>query len=120
MGACIFINNTVVDKKVFKGVNKIIENLGKDSAQSNQNSILLYKLLLTEPNHRFEELKNITCPVLVMAGKKDIIKPGHTRGIAQNIPNGRLHIASKYTHYFPLENPVEFNKVVLNFLKQQP
>ena len=65
-----------------------------------------------------EELKSITCPVLVVAGEKDVIKEGHTRSIASNILNSTLLIASAETHYFPSENPVKFNAAVIDFLKK--
>ena len=75
-------------------------------------------LLLTEPKHTFEELKNITCPVLVVAGEKDIIREAHTRSIAANILNSTLLIAPKETHYFPSENSTVFNKVVIDFFSK--
>jgi len=119
MGACIFIDKTVVDKKTFRQVNKVIEKLAKENAQANANIIRLYNLLITEPRHSFEELKSVSCPVLVMAGQKDIIKAGHTRGIAANIPHAQLFIAAKETHYYPVENPRAFNQKVLAFLQER-
>jgi pimeloyl-ACP methyl ester carboxylesterase len=74
-------------------------------------------MLLTEPNHQFNELKKIQCPVLVMAGEKDVIKINHTKGIAENILKSTLLIAPKESHFFPVENPKDFNEIVLNFLK---
>ena len=86
---------------------------------SSKNRVRLINLLLTEPKHRFEELKAIHCPVLVMAGEKDIIKAEHTKGIAANISNSTLSIAPKETHYFPLENSKEFNRTVLDYLNKK-
>ena len=77
----------------------------------------LITLLLTEPRHRFEELAAIQCPVLVMAGQKDIIKEPHTRQIAAHIKNSRLLIFPGGTHYEPWEHPDLFNKAVLDFLE---
>lgn len=116
MGACVFIDNTVVEKKVFRQVNAAVEKLQKDSNTVNSNTVRLYNLLLTEPRHSLNELKTITCPVLVMAGEKDIIKTGHTKAIAANIAQATLLIAAKETHYYPVENPVSFNESVLKFL----
>ncbi|MEJ7673641.1 MAG: alpha/beta hydrolase [Chitinophagaceae bacterium] len=76
-------------------------------------------LLLTEPNHSFSELKNIKCPVLIIAGEKDVIKENHTKMIAANIANSILIIAPKQTHYFPQENSVLFNKTVIDFLQKK-
>lgn len=115
MGANIFIDNSVVDKWVFKQLNKELKTLESDTTMQNRKRLI--NLLLTEPNHNFSELKEITCPVLVIAGEKDIIKSEHTKSIAANITKSTLLIAHKETHYYPSENPNEFNKNVLDFLK---
>jgi pimeloyl-ACP methyl ester carboxylesterase len=119
MGACVFIDKTVVDKKVFRQVNSVIEKLNKDATPVNFNTIRLYNLLITEPKHTYEDLKTISCPVLLMAGQKDIIKEEHTKGIAANIAQSKLLIVAKATHYYPVENPVAFNESVLNFFKEK-
>ena len=119
MGACIFINNTVVDEAVLKEVNKQISQLGKNATPGKENSSRLYTMLLTEPKHQFEELKSITCPALIIAGEDDIIKPEHTKGIAAGIPGSQLLIAAKQTHYYPVEDAKSFNEVVLNFLRRK-
>jgi pimeloyl-ACP methyl ester carboxylesterase len=119
MGACIFIDNTVVQKKVLRQVNKIIKTLKKDTTKANLNTIRLYTLLITEPRNSFEELKTITCPVLVMAGQNDIINAAHTKAIAAIIMHSQLLIASKETHYYPVENHRSFNENVLKFLKEK-
>jgi pimeloyl-ACP methyl ester carboxylesterase len=91
----------------------------KDTSYASKNNWRLANLLITEPNHTFQELKNIKCPVLVMAGEKDIIKEGHTKGIAANIPKGRVMIMPKETHDFPSANAAAFNKIVIDFLKEK-
>ena len=119
MGANVFIDKTVVDKWVFKLLNKEKKELQGDTLYNSQNRLRLIELLLTEPKHRIEELKTITCPVLVIAGEKDIIKEEHTKTIAANIANSSLLIAPKETHYFPSENPKLFNATVIDFFKQE-
>ncbi len=117
MGADVFIDNTVVDKWVFNEVKKQLKEFEKDTSYNSRNNWRLANLLITEPQHTFEELKAIQCPVLVMAGEKDIIKENHTRGIAAHIAGSTLLIAAKQTHYFPQENPELFNKTVIDFLE---
>jgi pimeloyl-ACP methyl ester carboxylesterase len=78
----------------------------------------MYAMLLTEPRISFGSLKSIAIPVLVMAGEKDIILEKHTRGIAENIPNSLLWIFKDATHYAPVEQPNEFNRVVLSFFSE--
>lgn len=116
MGADVFIDSSVVDDWVFKEVKKQLKEFEKDTSYISRNNWRLANLLITEPNHTFNDLKNIKCPVLVMAGEKDIIKVNHTKGIAANIPKGTLYIAPKQTHYFPQENAEAFNKIVKDFL----
>lgn len=118
MGANIFIDNTVVDNKIFKLLNKQIKAQSKDSSYYSKNSIRLKTLLLTEPNHTFEDLGQIKIPVLVIAGERDVIKEEHTKAIAANIKNSILKIERNETHEFPAENPKLFNQIVLDFLKK--
>jgi len=117
MGANVFIDKSVVDKWVFKQLNKEKKELAADTLYSSRNRLRLVELLLTEPRLSFAALKNIQCPVLVVAGEKDIIKEEHTKQIAAHIPNSKLYIAPKETHYFPAENAHVFNKAVLEFLR---
>lgn len=119
MGANVFIDKTVVEKWVFKELdNQLQKELKEDTTAWGINRRRLITLLLTEPKHSFEELKKIQCPVLVVAGEKDVIKEAHTKAIASNIPNSSLFIAPKETHYFPSENPKAFNAAVIEFLKK--
>lgn len=118
MGANIFIDNTVVKEGVMEGINRQIKRVGADTTYKARNSIRLLTMLLTEPRHRFEELKKIHCPVLVVAGENDLIQAGHTKGIAANIPRSTLLIAPKESHYFPVNNPKEFNRIVLDYFNK--
>ncbi len=118
MGANVFIDNTVVDKWVFKELNKQLVEMKSDTSYADRNRVRLINLLLTEPKHGFEELKIISCPVLILAGQKDIIKKNHTKSIAKYIKNSRLLIAPKETHYYPIESSKAFNTTVIEFLKE--
>lgn len=118
MGANVFIDKTVVAKWVFKLLEKEKKELQNDTLYPSRNRLRLINLLLTEPKHSFEELKSIKCPVLVVAGEKDVIKENHTKSIAAYIPNSTLLIAPKETHYFPSENPKNFNAAVIGFYKK--
>lgn len=119
MGANVFINKTVVDKWVFKEVEKQLKEFSHDTFPNSKNNYRLADLLIKEPNHTFDDLKAIKCPVLVMAGEKDIIKEEHTKGIAANIPNSTLMIVPNATHEFPSEDAAAFNKAVIDFLEKK-
>lgn len=118
MGANVFIDNSVVDKWVFKELHNQLKKMKYDTSYNDRNRIRLINLLLTEPKHKFEELKTISSHVLVLAGEKDVIKEYHTRSIAKNIRNCTLIIAPKETHYYPTENSKAFNETVIKFLKE--
>ncbi len=118
MGANIFINEKdVIEPAMLKNVKDGIKLWQKDTSYDNKNSVRLLRMLLEEPKYRFEDLKNIQCPVLVVAGEKDDILELHTKGIAANINASKLYIAAKETHYFPQQNSKAFNELVLNFLE---
>jgi len=118
MGANVFIDNTVVDKWVIRVLKKQQKELQSDTSEWARNRIRRIHLLLTQPQHSFSDLEKITCPVLVVAGEKDIIREEHTRAIATHIPNGTALIAPKETHEYPRENAPAFNQVVLDFLNE--
>ena len=79
MGAVIFIDNTVVDKSLFKSWDKEKKELADDASSDAPGRIRRIDLLLTEPKHTFEELQAISCPVLVVAGEKDVVKEGASK-----------------------------------------
>ena len=75
----------------------------------------LLGLMVNDPNVKPEELAQIQCPTLVVAGSKDMIKEKHTRLIAQSIPDAELTIIPG-DHFVANKNPDAFNEAVLCFL----
>jgi pimeloyl-ACP methyl ester carboxylesterase len=118
MGANIYFDSTVLEKKALDGTISQIKKRSSDTSYNARNSVRLLTMLLTEPKHQFDELNKIQCPVLVMAGEKDVIDINHTRGIARNIPKSTILIAPSESHFFPVENPKDFNTIVLDYLKK--
>jgi pimeloyl-ACP methyl ester carboxylesterase len=57
-----------------------------------------YLMMLTQPHIKPEELKKITIPTFILAGKKDIIKEEHTMLIAEGIPASTLQILDGENH----------------------
>lgn len=49
-------------------------------------------LMLREPDISPEALGKIQVPTVVLAGSRDVVKPGHTRLIARSIPGSTLRI----------------------------
>ena len=58
----------------------------------------LLKLMLTEPDIREEDLAKIEVPVIVIAGKNDLIREKETRKIANSIKDSRLLILKGEDH----------------------
>lgn len=77
----------------------------------------LLALMAKEPDILPEQLNDIKCPVLVMAGTRDLIKEKHTRLIAVSAPNSRLCFL-KGGHSIAKTNSLEYNKTVEKFLEE--
>lgn len=75
----------------------------------------LQDLMMTQPNIDPDWLKELTMPVLVVAGEDDVIREDHTRMMAASIPGSRLAILPG-DHFVARTNPEAFNNTVLAFL----
>ncbi|MBC8755072.1 alpha/beta hydrolase [Kordia sp. YSTF-M3] len=78
----------------------------------------IYKQLINYPQLKFEDLKKIVSPTLIMAGDHDVITDLHTVKIFQSIPKANLAIFPSETHWFPAANPTLFNNTVFDFLQK--
>lgn len=78
----------------------------------------LMRLLVEEPHISLSDLGNISVPALVIGGDHDVIKPGHTLTIAQNIPNAYLWILPNSGHSTPLVYRDEFNRKIDEFFQK--
>ena len=58
----------------------------------------MFKLMLTEPDIKEEELGNITVPVYLTGGSKDMIRQKHMQWIADCIPGAKLKILDGEKH----------------------
>lgn len=65
-----------------------------------------------------EELHKITCPTLVIAADGDFTSVESKEDYVKKIPNGQITIIINSHHAVPMEKPEEFNRIVLDFLKQ--
>jgi 3-oxoadipate enol-lactonase len=65
-----------------------------------------------------ERLHEIRCPMLVMCGENDILKPVHySRIIAERVPNAQLEIVAGAPHAMVLETHDVVNRALLQFLR---
>ncbi len=65
-----------------------------------------------------EELHKITCPTIVIASDGDYTPVEIKEEYVKKIPNGQISIIKNSHHAVPMEKPEEFNRIVLDFLKQ--
>jgi pimeloyl-ACP methyl ester carboxylesterase len=73
-------------------------------------------MMLYQPQISHSDLRKIRCPVLIMAGDKDLIRLEHSVEIFQNIPKAHLCIMPGETHYTPASNPDYFNQIAEKFI----
>ncbi|MGQ9847987.1 MAG: alpha/beta fold hydrolase [Bacteroidales bacterium] len=95
-----------------------MQNFIEHDTTASKTEIALNKMMLYQPNIPFENLKQIHCPVLVMAGDHDIIKLEHTLKIFQAIPSAELCIFPNSNHGVCQQQPDLFNEIVLRFLNK--
>lgn len=74
-------------------------------------------LMVNEPHIEPSELARLTIPVLVIAGKKDMIKESHTRLIYKSLPDAQMNIIDG-DHFIANKNHEAFNRVVERFLRK--
>lgn len=113
-GANVLPDSTAVPYSDILWIRNFIEH---DTAAS-KIEIALNKMMLYEPNISDEELMQIQCSVLVMAGDHDIIKPEHTIKIFKSIPNASLCIFPDSNHDVCQQYPELFNETVLKFFNK--
>ena len=115
IGANIFPEG-VIDP-LFSGMNNELKNLTEENNPDKISQLRLLKIMLKHPNIAPSSLNKIKNPVLVIAGEHDVIKPTHTEMISKSIPNSKLLMVEKGTHFIPFQNPDLLNKAIVDFLK---
>lgn len=79
----------------------------------------LLGLMVNEPAIDPGALRAVRAPTLVIAGTRDMIRPDHTRLIAQSIPGAQLVFIGG-DHFIAAKEPEAFNLTVANFLDRHP
>ena len=111
--------NVVPDSTAFKYSDILeLKNFVEHSTSASKTEIALNKMMLNQPNISYDSLGQIHCPVLIMAGDHDVIKPEHTLKIFQSIPGAELCIFPNSQHNALQQHPNLFNETVLRFFKK--
>ncbi len=113
-GANTVPDSTAVSNADILGMKKFVANPGNAS----KTDVALTQMLIDQPNIPYADLGKISCPVLVMAGDRDMIKPEHTLKIFQSIPRASLCIFPDSNHGVCQQHPDLFNETVYNFFKK--
>ncbi|MCE3076715.1 alpha/beta fold hydrolase [Chryseobacterium gwangjuense] len=106
-----------VDEDLLKNFKSKVYVMNLANQPENETEKRLLNLMLNEPNISKKTLHQIQNPTLVLAGENDVIKKEHTEMMAKEIPNAKLKIYPKATHYLPFEIAEDLNKDVIDFLK---
>ena len=93
---------------------RIASLFAKKNPNARKNAEIL-GLMVNEPHIPREALAGLRLPTLVIVGTKDMIKPAHSRLIADSLPNSRfVEIAGD--HFIAAKAPEAFNRAVEQFL----
>lgn len=76
-----------------------------------------WKLMLTQPDIKDEQLAKIIVPTLVLAGSKDMIKESHTKHIAEQISNSTLKIIPGESHMSYVIHSNKLYGIIIPFLE---
>ena len=79
----------------------------------------LVTLMLTEPHIDLEALRQISIPVLVTAGEKDLILPSETERIGKMIPDCRTVILEGEDHGSYVAGSEIMGRLLIDFLMKQ-
>ena len=113
-GANTVPDSTAVTNADIQGMKNFVANPGKAS----KTDVALTQMMIDQPNISYTDLGKISCPVLVMAGDRDMIKAEHTLKIYQSIPGASLCIFPDSNHGVCQQHPDLFNATVLTFLSK--
>jgi 3-oxoadipate enol-lactonase len=92
----------------------------KETIQSNSSLGICGTLLaLAVRTDTTASLPNIKVPTLILVGEHDTVTPPRTsQEMHDKIPNSEFHVISNAAHMSNLENPGEFDRYLLDFLKR--
>jgi len=93
-----------------------LENQKQDA--TTKSKIKLTRMMIREPNITHKELGTIQCPVLIIGGDHDIIKPEHTLEIFHAIPYANLWILPGSGHDTLISFKDDFNEQVGRFFER--
>jgi pimeloyl-ACP methyl ester carboxylesterase len=117
-GANLVPDTSAVEPEIFTWAKSLSDSINKlPLSPQVKTDRKLFNLLAHEPHISIAQLQTIKCPVLVIGGDHDVIRPRHTMLIAESIPRSYLWILPNSGHSTPVVYKDIFNKVVNDFFK---
>ncbi len=118
-GANLVPDTSAVEPEIYTWAKSIGDSINKlPLSPEVKTERKLFHLLTYEPHITTAELQTIQCPVLVIGGDHDVIRPQHTMLIAESIPKSYLWILPNSGHSTPVVYKHLFNEVVSDFFKK--
>jgi pimeloyl-ACP methyl ester carboxylesterase len=116
-GANLVPDSSAVPQEIWDMVTPVYDSLKNKSNRNpgEKASLKLLRLLVEQPHIPIRDLQRIQCPVLVIGGDHDVIKPEHTLLIFKNIPKAYLWILPNSGHSTPIYYKDNFNITTDNF-----
>jgi pimeloyl-ACP methyl ester carboxylesterase len=101
-------------KRTTKTYNMFITMFKEERPKSSLDSTVYkyIRLLKEQPHISFNDLHKISIPTLVIGGDHDVIRPGHTLTIFENLTNAYLWILPNSGHSTLVRYAEEFNNKV--------
>lgn len=97
---------------------ELIKQLEKDFLETDFKGAMAALRGMAERLEHTKKLKEISVPTLLIFGREDkVTNLDGAKVLNDNIPNSKLEIIDKVGHYSNLENSAEFNKILVDFVK---
>ncbi len=77
-------------------------------------------LMAHDPILTADDLTHVRAPVLVVVGERDVVRPEHTRMLADALPDSRLVVVRGAGHMLPRDRPLTLAGLVTRFLAGRP
>ena len=97
---------------------ELVAELSRNLRSWNRRAVInTVQSVLVDRDSTLDALHNVRAPALVVSGQQDTILPsGHSRRIAEQLPNARHVEVAGAAHLVPLEAPDEANALILDFI----
>lgn len=117
-GANLSPDTTAVEPDIYTWVKSLGDSINQSPITPEvKTQRKLFHLLSYEPHISTAQLQTIQCPMLVIGGDHDVIRPRHTLLIAESIPKSYLWILPNSGHSTPIFYKNIFNKTVNDFFQ---